>query len=139
MSGSPEGSTGRGGLIINTSWGLRFVAAQAAIGMVPAGPVVSVPGLMEPALGIALAEDRVVTVFAVGPALQQPMIVCEVQAGAVALAGAVVLACSAFEALPGSNGVKWQGQPVEPLDVEAIAALAEAAAWHGRHEEVVRS
>ena len=129
--GSPGAS--RGGLVIETSWGPQFVPAQAARSVTPWAAPLPVPGLAPPALGIAVIEDKVATVLKVGRDRRE-MILCETDAGWVALAGARVVACGSFPGADGSS-VMWEGHEVQQLDVDALLVEAERAMWRIRTRE----
>lgn len=117
----------RGGIVLETGRGHRFLPAEVATAVVPAATVVPVPGLAWPAVGLVLTEDRVATVLQVGSLGSEHMIVCQIDGGSVALAGARVVATGVFSG--DDEGVEWQGMRAEGLDVRALTREAEASIW----------
>jgi hypothetical protein len=124
---------------------LGFVPAAVAARLVTLSSLTPVPGARPPALGIALADGAVVTVLQVGRAGEagydqddgwpvpgaDRALLCRVGGLDLALTGGVVLATGVFDAAP-RGGVMWRGAPVPALDVAALYAQAEAAAWADR-------
>jgi len=117
----------RGGIVLETGGAYRFLPAGVAGTVVPTAPVVPVPGLAAPAVGLVLTEDRVATVLQVGSLASDHMIICEIHGGSVALAGARVVATGVFPA--SEEGVIWDGVSADELDVLALTLEVEAAIW----------
>lgn len=112
-----------GGLIVEADAGLRYVPADVAVRLFARPNVTPVPGLPAPALGVALAEERVALVLRVGPHDHAPAILCELGGESVALVGARVVAVAAA-----SDGVvHHEGEAVPPLDLGAMFGAVEAA------------
>jgi len=130
MKPQPLAAT-RGGLVIETSWGPQFLSAGTARSVAPWTAPLPVPGLAPPAQGVAVIEDKVATVLKVGRD-DREMILCETDAGWVALAGARVIACGSFPEANGGASVVWEGREVQPLDVDALLVEAERAMWRVR-------
>ena len=118
----------RGGIVLQTGRGHRFLPAEVATAVVPAATVVPVPGLAWPAVGLVLTEDRVATVLQVGSLSSDHMIICEIDGGSVALAGARVVATGMFVAC-GNAGVEWEGHRADDLDVRSLTRQVEASIW----------
>lgn len=133
MNPEPRGAA-RGGLVIETSWGPQFVPSDAARAVTPWTETLPVPGLAPPAQGVAVIDDNVATVLQVGRDKRE-MILCEVDAGWLALAGARVLACGSFPAASGGSSVVWEGNEVQQLDLDALLVEAERAMWRVRTRE----
>jgi hypothetical protein len=132
MSGDGQ-SAARGGLVIHSRLGVRFVPAEIAASVTWLAGVVPVPGLVPPAVGIAVADDRVATVISIGEEPGTEAIVCEVDGGWVALTGARVLATGRFDgASDGSDCVRWDGEVIEPIDLRGLMIAAETAIWRAR-------
>ena len=103
--------------------------ASVTATVVPAATVVPVPGLVTPAVGLVLTEDRVATVLRIGSHESRHMIVCDIDGGSVALDGARVLATGVFPEAQGGCAVLWQGLTAEDLDVRALTVEVEEAIW----------
>lgn len=105
-----------------------------------------------PAVGVALAEGRVVTVLVVAddhdddrsptggvgpypPRVRLPgsdrAVLCDLGVEQVALFGGWVVTTGVFDA-DGPNAVRWQDASVPVLDVSSLYARAEAAIWSAR-------
>jgi hypothetical protein len=123
----------RGGLVISTRAGRRFVPAEVAVSITLIPGIVPVAGLVPPAVGIAMTEDRVVTVLSVGEEPGDEAIVCEVDGGWVALNGGRVLACGRFnEVAEADDCIDWNGEVVESIDLAGLLVAAETAIWRAR-------
>jgi hypothetical protein len=126
---------------------LRFLPAEIAVRVAALGAVRRVPGLRLPALGIALADGEVVTVFEIGSsAAAAPTyrpgedwsvpgcdraVLCNVGGQRLALTGGSIVATGVFESAEG-GAVVWRGAEVPVLDVRALYRAAEAAIWEDR-------
>lgn len=124
----------RGGLVVQTSWGPQFIPSSTARTVAPWTAPLPVPGLAPPALGVTVIEDRVATVLKVGRELRET-ILCETEAGWVALAGARVVAWGSFPLLPDGSSVAWDGREVQQLDLDGLLVEAERALWRVRTRE----
>jgi hypothetical protein len=142
----------KGGVLleyVEASGGVRmgFLPAEIAIRVAALGAIRRVPGLRLPALGIALADGEVVTVFEIGssaaaPATYRPgedwsvpgcdrAVLCDVGGQRLALTGGAIVATGVFEA--GESGaVLWRGAEVPTIDVRALYRAAESAIWEDR-------
>jgi hypothetical protein len=130
----------RGGLVIRSQLGLRFIPSEIAASVTWLTAIVPVPGLVPPAVGIAVADDRVATVISVGEEPGGEAIVCEVDGGWVALMGARVLATGRFdESVDFGDCIEWEGETVETIDLRGLMIAAETAIWRARgaREEAV--
>ncbi len=126
---------------------LGFLPAEIAVRVAALGAVRRVPGLRRPALGIALADGEVVTVFEIGSsAAASPTyrpgedwsvpgcdraVLCNVGGQRLALTGGTIVATGLFES-SGHDGVLWRGAVVPALDVRALYRAAESAIWEDR-------
>ena len=131
--------TERGGLVMNSASGPVFVPAAVASQVVQLGAITSVPGLPAPALGVALAEGRVVVVISIGVPGERstgPAIVCDVDGEAVAFVGGAMLAVGAFEA--DGTGVRHGGAHVPELDARGLYAELEGTLWAARALELAK-
>jgi hypothetical protein len=127
--------TARGAVLIESSEGVRYVPASVAVSLLPAQPIVPVPGLEPPAVGLVATESRTMTVLRAGDAPAAPLLVCEVEGSWVALSGAPVLEVASVQAAQdGRDWIEWRGGRVAPLDVRALVVRAEAAIWRARAE-----
>jgi hypothetical protein len=163
MSGAERDAT-RGGVLVRArrqaGERLVFVPAAVAREVTALSALTRVPGLEPPALGVALAAGRVVTVLDVGagaearadeveaPAACAPSpspshdewpmpgcdraVLCDLAGDVVALSGGEIVATGLFEAAPSGDGIHWRGADVAPLDVGALYAQAESAIWAAR-------
>jgi len=120
---------GRAGMVLDTGECLRFVSAREAGWVVPSEAVVPVPGLVLPAVGLVLTEDRVATALRVGTVDGGHMVVCETEGGWVALMGARVVATGVFSEADDGAGVVHRGQVARALDVHGLTLDVEAAIW----------
>lgn len=149
----PAETRQRGGVLFRTS-GARtlFIPIDVALEVAALSAVTEIAGMCAPAIGIALAEGRVVTVLAVGDAGERgaapaeryrsgqdwPVpgsdraVLCDLGGEVVALTGGEVLATGFFDAEEAGDGVVWRGEHVPRLDVRALYARAEAAIWAAR-------
>jgi hypothetical protein len=126
---------------------LGFLPAEIAVRVAALGAIRRVPGLRLPALGIALADGEVVTVFEIGnsahaPAAYRPgedwsvpgcdrAVLCNVGGQRLALTGGTIVATGVFDSSP--NGVVvWRGIEAPTLDIRALYRAAEAAIWEDR-------
>jgi len=121
-----------GGIVVESGERYWFIPASVASTVVPAALVVPVPGLVAPAVGLVLTEDRVATVLQIGRLESEHMIMCGVDGGSVALSGARVVATGVFPASEDSQGVFWRGHLAHALDVRAWTRYAEAAIWRAQ-------
>ncbi len=120
---------GRAGMVLDTGDGLRFVSAREAGWVVPSEAVVPVPGMVLPAVGLVLTEERVATALRVGTVDAGHMVVCDTESGWVALMGARVTATGLFCEAEDGVGVVHHGQVVLELDVRGLTLDVEAAIW----------
>jgi hypothetical protein len=138
---------------------LGFLPAEIAVRISALGAVRRVPGLRLPAVGIALADGEVVTVFEIGSsaharASYRPgqdwsvpgcdrAVICNVGGQRLALSGGTIVATGVFELvnqatdpLRGSSApggaARWRDVEVPTLDVRALYRAAEAAIWMDR-------
>jgi hypothetical protein len=162
MTSAPDGDATRGGVLVRASRDagerLVFVPAAVAREVTSLSALTRVPGLEPPALGVALAAGRVVTVLDVGAGAEAradeaeappararswsheewPMpgcdraVLCDLGGDVVALSGGEIVATGLFEAAPSGDGIHWRGADVAPLDVAALYAQAESAIWAAR-------
>jgi hypothetical protein len=125
---------------------LGFLPSEIAIRVAALGAVRRVPGLRRPAIGIALADGEVVTVFEIGSsAAASPMyrpgedwsvpgcdraVLCNVGGQRLALTGGTIVATGVFEGA--GEAVLWRGAEVPTLDVRALYRAAESAIWEDR-------
>jgi len=131
MTGAAPGEP-RGGLVIETGLGTRFVPAATAQAVAPFTAPAPVPGFALPAMGVAAIDDRVASVLLVGET-SGGVILCETQAGWGALAGARIVGGGTFPPrADGSPGVSFEGGDVEELDLDALLIEAERAMWRAR-------
>ncbi len=126
---------------------LGFLSAEIAVRVAALGAIRRVPGLRLPALGIALADGEVVTVFEIGssaaatPAYRpgedwsvpgcDRAVLCNVGGQRLALTGGTIVATGVFES-SGDGAVVWRGSEVPVLDVRALYRAAESAIWEDR-------
>jgi hypothetical protein len=126
---------------------LGFLPAEIASRVAAIGAVRRVPGLRLPAIGIALADGEVVTVFEVGSSgaaspTYRPgedwsvpgcdrAVLCNVGGQHLALTGGTIVATGVFEGADG-GAVVWRGAVVPTLDVRALYRAAESAIWEDR-------
>mgnify|MGYP007112016235 FL=1 len=115
------------GMVLDAGESWWFVSAQEAQGIAPAEPVLPVPGMVPPAIGLVLTEEQVATALQVGSAPASDMIMCMTQGGPVALFGARVVATGVFELTEGQ--VKFQNKSARLLDVRQLTFDIEAALW----------
>lgn len=119
-----------GGIVLQTSEGFLFLPASVASSVVSATTVVPVPGLVPPAIGLVLTDDRVATVLRIGSYPSEHMIICEIDGGSVALQGAKVIATGTFATIDdGTSDVVWREVRAKHLDVRALALEVEEAIW----------
>lgn len=121
----------RGGLILQLTNGYSFVGSEFAKSVVPAHPLLEVPGLAHPAVGLSLVDDRVVTVLSLGNFNGHDWVICHVDGDWVGLTGAKVVDSGLFPTTE-SKGIRWQDQEIEELDVRALHLSAEQAIWRAR-------
>lgn len=129
----------RGGLVVSCAGGSLFVSASVASQVAELGRVTPVAGLPPPALGVALAEGRVVLVISLGVDAGRrpgPAIVCDMDGDVVAFLGGEVLAVGAFPAEAG--GVRHDGAFVPELDARGLYAELEGTLWAARAVELAR-
>jgi hypothetical protein len=122
----------RGGLVVRTSAGLRFVPAEHIRAVITLGTISPVPGLPRPALGVTMAEGRVLTVLRIDEAGARETvgIICDLEGDAVVLAAEEVLSAGVFPSE--SSGVRHGGEVAVELPVRALYADIEAALWSAR-------
>ena len=123
----------QGGMVFDAGDGLRFVASSIAMTVARRSPVVPVPGLVPPAMGLTLADDRVVTVLRAGNAVSDDLVLCDIDGVVVAIAGVRVLATGTFRVAEGDDrDVLWNDRVARHLDVRALYFEAEQAVWSAR-------
>jgi hypothetical protein len=129
---------------------LAFISADVVVRVTTLSALTPVVGLNPPAVGIALSDDgEVVTVLRLGGAPPDEVkpdgargrfgelvvkaadlaVLCRVKDQEVAIVGGTVIATGLFEASDDDEDVFWDGLRVPALDVQALAARAEAASW----------
>lgn len=121
----------QGGMVFDAGDDLRFVPSSIAIAVVLGTPVVPVPGLVLPALGLTLADDRVVTVLRAGTASSGDLVLCDIEGVVVAIAGVRVLATGKFPSA-GEQDVVWKDGVAKHMDIRALYFEAEQAIWSAR-------
>ncbi len=127
-----------GGVVLVTNQGIRFIPIDVVASIVAPQLVIPVPGLRSPAVGLSLADDRIVTVLEIGNEKVSDLLVCRVDGNWVGLGGGRVMASGFFPSSPiVANGVLWNTEHITPLDVKSLYASAEESIWKGRasHDE----
>ncbi|PIE05989.1 MAG: hypothetical protein CSA75_01885 [Sorangium cellulosum] len=120
----------KGGIVLDTGGAYRFLPASVVANVTPAEPIVPVPGLQAPAIGLVMTEDRVATALCIGSHCSEHMVVCRVEGGWVALHGARVVATGLFpRTKDGAEAVEWNGETAEVLNVGALTVEVEEAIW----------
>jgi hypothetical protein len=109
----------RGGLLMRSEEGLRFIPADVAQNLVPEPEISDVPGT---GVGMALVGGEVLPVLPLGGSAGA-VVVCEVRGERIAFSGLCPEAAGFFEALPG--GVRVGSELVPELDLAAIRAGVE--------------
>jgi hypothetical protein len=109
----------RGGLVMRSDQGLRFIPAEVAQNLVPEPEVSDVPGT---GVGMALVGGEVLPVLPLGSSAGA-VVVCEVQGERIAFSGLAPEAAGFFEALPG--GVRVGNELVPELDLGEIRTNVE--------------
>ncbi len=128
---------------------LGFISSDVAKRVTALSSLTTVPGAGPLVAGVALADGAVVTVLeigerpAAGVAIEAPpsewivpgadrAVLCQLGGFDVALTGGVVVATGLFDAAPEGDGIVWQGEVVQAVDVRALYAQAEAATLRPR-------
>ena len=129
----------RGGVIVSCGGARRFVSADTVKKVVAPGPITPVAGLPPPALGIALADGRVVTVLLADAPLQlvtgthRPpgaALLCDIDGDFVLVVVDAVLDAGLFAAA--KAGVRHGDADVEELFVGELRGQLEGAIWAAR-------
>jgi hypothetical protein len=118
-----------GGLILKTNPGsMCFVEANQVTSIVTLGPITLVPDMPEPCMGIALANNQVVTVWRIGSyESQQPVPLCEIRGERLVLWGSEIVSFGFFEIV--NKYAVVDSKLVRILDVMELFHQLEAQLW----------
>lgn len=109
----------RGGLLMRSDQGLRFIPADVAQNLVPEPEISDVPGT---GVGMALVGGEVLPILPLG-SNAGAVVVCEVRGERIAFSGLSPEAAGFFEALPG--GVRVGKELVPELDLSEVRSQVE--------------
>jgi hypothetical protein len=109
---------------------LVFISASVAARVAPMPQITRVPGAPQDLIGIALHEDDLVPVIAVGQGAEA-MVVCNHSGERLGLVGGKVVGAGLFDPA-GDAGVSFNGETIAPLDLAALYARLRGERWGGR-------
>jgi hypothetical protein len=119
----------KGGLVVRADGALCFVPAHVARAVAPPPVIAKVAGAPSSLLGIAAHEGEIIPVVAVGPS-RSTLVVCQHMGELLGVVGIDVLDAGIFDG--DGDGVIWKGEKARPLDLGAVYARVQSAAWAGR-------
>ena len=119
-----------GGLLLRAHGELLFLPANEASRLAPLPPITRVPGAPAPVLGVAIQEDELVTVIAIGEA-RESLIVCSHRGDRLGLVGGEVVATGMFET--DADGVVLHGaERARAIDLDGLCAGLRSEGWLSR-------
>ena len=111
---------------------LAFLSAGIAAKIGPVPQLTRVPGAPAALLGVALYDDEIIPVLAIGSA-RDAMVLCDHLGERLGIVGGEIVGTGVFE-VDGPDVVVFQGERVKPLDVATLYARVRASGWGGRWE-----
>lgn len=122
----------RGGLLLRTEDGLRFLPASLVTSLAPLPPILRVAGAPEGVLGIVHENGEIMPVVAIGPQ-RAVLMVCSYLGEPIGLVGAEIVCAGLFEPDPNTpETLMYRGELAQSFDFSAIYTRLHTATWASR-------
>jgi len=119
----------RGGLLLRTDDGLRFLPASLVTSLARLPPILRVAGAPEGVLGIVHENGEIMPVVAIGPE-RSVLMVCSYLGEPIGLVGAQIVRAGLFEPDPITpEALMYEGELARPFDLSAIYTRLQTSTW----------
>ncbi len=122
----------RGGLLLRTSDGLRFLPASVVTSVAALPPILRVAGAPEGVLGIVHENGQILPVVEIGPE-RAALLVCTYLGEPLGLVGAEIVRAGLFDPDPNApECLLYEGESARTFDLGAIYTRLHTATWASR-------